>query len=43
MLRKPESVEAKAFEAGVEAAVQALVDVSKQVSSLADYGVTVTA
>lgn len=39
----PESLEAQAFQAGVAAAAQALVDVSKQVSSLADYGVTVAA
>ena len=39
----PESLEAQGFQAGVAAAVQALVEGSKSLVSLADYGVTVTA
>ena len=39
----PEPLEAQGFQAGVAAAVQALVEGSKSLVSLADYGVTVTA
>lgn len=38
----PESVEAKAFETGVDAAAEALIRLAERVDSLAEYGVTVS-